>query len=115
MKFGCAIAALCDKRRPRSIISVPSGKGKSRIIAAAVALAARYDGVRNFAIVYSSELLKSVDTRSYQMLGSLLMINIKQVVFDQSVGLRNQIDQDRFLLIDEADFVLIDGLQTVQN
>ena len=89
VQFGCAVAALCDKRRPRSIISVPSGKGKSRIIAAAVALAARYVGVQNFTIVYSSELLKSVDTMAYDMLGSLLKIQIKQVVFDKAVGLKN--------------------------
>ena len=60
-QFACAVAGLCEKRRRRNIISVPSGKGKSRIIAAAVVLAARYDGVANFSIVYSSDLLKSVD------------------------------------------------------
>ena len=91
-QFGCAIAGLCDKRRRRNIISVPSGKGKSRIIAAAVVLAARYDGVSNFSIVYSSELLKSVDCHKYELLEALLKVNISQVVFDQAQGLRHQVD-----------------------
>ena len=43
VQFGCAVAALCDKKKTRNIISVPSGKGKSRIIAAVVALAAHQD------------------------------------------------------------------------
>ena len=57
-QFGCAVAALCDKRKPRTMISVPTGKGKSRVIAAVVALAASYDEEKDFTIVYSSDLLK---------------------------------------------------------
>ena len=64
-QFGCAVAALCDKKQPRSIISVPSGKGKSRVIASIVALAAYQDSVKDFTIVYSSDLLKSVDSLAY--------------------------------------------------
>ena len=39
-QYGCAVAALYKTQNSRSIISVPTGKGKSRIIAAVVALAA---------------------------------------------------------------------------
>ena len=80
-QFGCAVAALCDKRKPRTIISVPTGKGKSRVIAAVVALA-NYDGEKAFTIVYSSELLKSVDCKKYELLEQLLKVEITQVVFD---------------------------------
>ena len=104
---------MCDKKKPRNIISVPSGKGKSRIIAAVVALAAHQDSVNDFTIVYSSELLKSVDSHAYEVLRGFLNLNIKQVVFDKAKGLQTQVDPASFLLIDEADFVLIDGLQTV--
>ena len=55
-------------------------------------LAARYDGVSNFSIVYSSELLKSVDCHKYELLEALLKVNISQVVFDQAQGLRHQVD-----------------------
>ena len=49
------------------------------------------------------------------MLGGFLNLNIKQVVFNKTEGLQSQVDQASFLLIDEADYVLIDGLQTVSN
>ena len=71
-QFGCAVAALCDKRKPRSIISIPTGKGKSRVIAAVIALAVTYDDEKAFTIVYSSELLKSVDCKKYELLAQLL-------------------------------------------
>ena len=56
-----------------------------------------------------------MDRDKYEQLASLLKVQIQQVVFDRTVGLRNQVPRESFLLIDEADFVLIDGLQTVVN
>ena len=91
------------------MLSIPTGKGKSRVIAAVIALAARYDAVSSFTIVYSSELLKSVDTAKYEHLGELLKINVQQVVFDLQLGLKDRVAEDNFLLIDEADFILLDG------
>ena len=57
-QFGCAVGAVIDRKRPRNVISVPSGKGKSRIIAAVIALRAQYYKQPHFTIVYSTELLK---------------------------------------------------------
>ena len=39
--------------------------GKSRIIAAVIALKHLYDRTRNFTIVFTTELLKSVDEQIY--------------------------------------------------
>ena len=114
-QYGCAVAALYKREHSRSIISVPTGKGKSRIIAAVVNLAVLQQMADKFTVVYSSELLKSVDQRNYELLATLLRVEIQQVVFDKEQGLENQVEQDRFLLIDEADFILIDNVQTVHN
>ena len=62
---------------------MPTGKGKSRIIAAVIALAAHYDKEKKFTIVYSSELLRSVDYHHYELLANLLHVEIQQLVFDQ--------------------------------
>ena len=40
-QYGIAVGAICNDKMPRSIISVPSGKGKSRIIAAIIAMRAK--------------------------------------------------------------------------
>ena len=40
-QYGIAVAAICNAKRPRSVISVPSGRGKSRIIAAIIAMRAQ--------------------------------------------------------------------------
>ena len=37
-QFACAVAALCDSRYKRTLLSIPPGKGKSRVIAAIIAL-----------------------------------------------------------------------------
>ena len=56
------MAAICDTvRRPRTIIAVPSGKGKSRIMAAIIVLKFDYSKEKHYTILYSSDLLKSVD------------------------------------------------------
>ena len=39
--------------------------GKSRVIAAAIVLKHLYDNTRNFTIVFTTDLLKSVDEKVY--------------------------------------------------
>ena len=42
-------------------------------------------------------------------------MTISQIVFDPTIGLASQVKPSSFLLIDEADFILLDGCQTVVN
>ena len=59
-QYGIGVGAICNVKRPRSIITVPSGKGKSRIIAAIIAMRAKSPKLfkqEHFTIVYSSKLL----------------------------------------------------------
>ena len=72
-QYGCAVGAICDGSRQRCIISVPSGKGKSRIIAAIIAMRAQSNLFKqpHFTIVYSCELLKEMDREKYERLAIL--------------------------------------------
>ena len=60
-QFACAVAALCDSRHRRNFLSIPPGKGKSRVIVAVIVLRNEYSGTKDFTIVFTTELLKSVD------------------------------------------------------
>ena len=42
-QYACAVACVGDPKRARTFLAVPSGQGKSRIIAAVVALKAELD------------------------------------------------------------------------
>ena len=84
-QYGIAVGAICDAKRPRCIICVPSGKGKSRIIAAIIAMRARspyFFKQKHFTIVYSSKLLKLVDCKKYELLAIMCSTEIRQVVFE---------------------------------
>ena len=90
------------------LVSVPSGKGKSRIIAAIIALQADFKAVNNFTIVYSNEILKSANEKKYKNLATILNKSIEQVVFEAGVTLQSKVDRGSYVLIDEADFILLD-------
>ena len=107
-QYGCAVAATCQ-RKPRSIVAVPPGKGKSRIIAALIALKYDFSKDKRFTILYSSELLKSADEAKFRHLEKLLYKSeIHQVVFNPDVPIREQVDETTFLLVDEADTIFLD-------
>lgn len=97
------------------LLSVPSGKGKSRIIAAIIALQAEFNDRQHFTIVYSSRLLMSANEKRYKQLAITLGKPIEQIVFDPSVPLQEQLDGDSYVLIDEADHILLDKLATLDN
>ena len=67
-QFAAAIAALCSPKSKRQFLTVPSGMGKSRIIAAVLALKNMMEGTQHFTIVFTTSLLKSVDQKVYNIL-----------------------------------------------
>ena len=106
---------MCDRKHKRNFLSIPPGKGKSRVIAAVIVLMNEYSATRDFTIVFTTELLKSVDQRVYEILSNLLDINIEQVVFDKRAILEGQLRRDSFILIDEADQILLDHAETLPH
>ena len=115
-QYGIAVGAICNDKMPRSIISVPSGKGKSRIIAAIIAMRAK-SGLftqKHFTVVYSSELLQKVDFEKYVLLAIIYDVEIRQVVFEGG-ALDTVVDKESCVLIDEADTVLLDHAATLPN
>ena len=90
------------------LVSVPSGKGKSRIIAAIIALQADFKAVDHFTIVYSNEILKSANEKKYKNLATILNKSIEQVVFEAGVTLQSKVYRNSYVLVDEADFILLD-------
>ena len=115
IQYACAVAAVSNRSRPRVIVQIPSGRGKSRVMAAVIALKARQLVSPKFAIVFSSELLRDVDGGKYEQLAELLDVHISLVVFDPEKAVTDQIDSDFFLLIDEADQVLLDHATRFYN
>ena len=114
-QYGCAVAATCE-RKPRTIVAVPPGKGKSRIIAAIIALKYDFSKDKRFTILYSSELLKSADQAKFNLLQRLLINSeIHQVVFNPAVPFRDQVDETTFLLVDEADTIFLDNAVVPAN
>ena len=86
-QFAAAVAALCDKKSKRQFITVPSGMGKSRIIAAVLALKSMMHDTKHFTIVFTTALLKSVDQKVYNVLQRLLDIELELVVFNSDMPL----------------------------
>lgn len=82
--------------------------GKSRVIAAAIVLKHLYDKTRSFTIVFTTDLLKSVDEKVYTQLRTLLAIEVALVVYSPKVLLAGQIGKG-FVIIDEADQILLDN------
>ena len=77
--------------------------GKSRIIAAVLVLKHEYDRTNKFTIVFTTDLLKSVDERVYTQLKGLLGLDLDLIVYNSRLLLESQVRKDDFVVIDEAD------------
>ena len=64
--------------------------------------------VDHFTIVYSNEILKSANEKKYKNLATILNKSIEQVVFEAGVTLQSKVYWNSYVLIDEADFILLD-------
>ena len=105
-QFAVAVAAVCNdaKKNKRQFVSVPSGMGKSRIILAAIALRKLFYSTNFFTVVFTSELLKSVDAKSYELAAVALGIDLNMIVYKSEQTLESQIRSNTdYVVIDEAD------------
>ena len=82
--------------------------GKSRIIATIVVLHNEFGGNERFSIVFPNKLLRSVEEDKYRTLKTLLAAEIDLIVSDDSTALAGKVHTESFVLIDEADQVLLD-------
>ena len=89
--------------------------GKSRIIAAVLVLKHEYDRTNKFTIVFTTDLLKSVDERVYTQLKGLLGLDLDLVVYNSRLLLESQVRKDDFVVIDEADQILLDYQESLPN
>ena len=115
-QIGCAVAMIMHQSK-RVFLTVPSGKGKLRIIAALIALStlARKE-IKHFTIVFTSALLMSVDEQTYKDMGTILDVTVNMIVYDPHQTLDAQIaNEDSAVLLDEADHVLLDNAATLTN
>ena len=85
------MAAIHDAKSKRQVLSVPSGMGKSRIIAAVLAMKSLFDGVNSFTVVFTTQLLKQADDRMLTMLAALIEADLKLVVHDASKVLASEL------------------------
>ena len=76
---------MCDPDNQRKFISVPTGMGKSRIIAAVVVVKHLFARTWDFTIVFTTPLLKQADESIYLHLKTMLKLNLKLVVFNPSI------------------------------
>ena len=90
--------------------------GKSRIILAAIALRKLFYGTNYFTVVFTSELLKSVDASSYELAATALGIQLNMIAYRHDKTLSSQIRSDTdYVVIDEADRILLDFHESLPN
>ena len=107
-QFAAAVASLYIKDQ-RVLLSVPPGKGKSRILAVILIIKFTLSPLMKFTIVFASEFGKSVDCKKYQQVADFYQINLNMVVFQPGVPIENQVREYDFVLMDEADEILLDN------
>ena len=113
-QFAAAIAAVYDDSH-RQFLSVPSGMGKSRIIAAVIALQNLYRQITQFTVVFTSELLKRASASFYEEIASVLDLELDLKVYNPRWSLDGLVKPGYYAVIDEADVVLLDHAETLTN
>ena len=82
-QIACAIAVLTNNAKHKRIfLTIPPGKGKSRVIAALIAYKAAFEEWKKFTILFSDAKLKEVDEHVYQKLNAWYDLAIELKVFD---------------------------------
>ena len=82
-QFAAAIAAVYDDSH-RQFLSVPSGMGKSRIIAAVIALQNIIREIRLFTVVFTTELLKRASQAYYEKIAHVLDLELTLAVYGKT-------------------------------
>ena len=113
-QFAAAIAAVYDDSH-RQFLSVPSGMGKSRIIAAVIALQSICRNMTLFTVVFTTKLLKQASQAYYEKIAAVLGLTLNLRVYDPRLSLDGLVLPGHYAVVDEADVVLLDHAQTLTN
>ena len=113
-QFAAAIAAVYDDSH-RQFLSVPSGMGKSRIIAAVIALQSICRNMTLFTVVFTTKLLKQASQAYYEKIAAVLGLTLNLRVYDPRLSLDGLVLPGHYAVVDEADEVLLDHAQTLTN
>ena len=93
----------------RILLTIPPGKGKSRVVCAIATLFKKVrKSVNRIFICFSSDILHETDKQVYASLNQLHDIEIKLVVGMKNVA--EQIGPEDLLILDEADYHLFDDV-----
>ena len=65
--------------------------------------------------MYTTALLKGVDERVYSHLRGLLGLNLDLIVYNSELLLESQVREGDYVVIDEADQILLDHQETLPN
>ena len=106
-QFACAIIAhMLFTHHKKILLSIPPGKGKSRVVCALAALFASYrKTITKIFICFTSEILLETDKEIYDHLNDSSPIKIVRVV-----GLDSVTDSNALVILDEADHHVFDVL-----
>ena len=113
-QFACAVAAVYADSK-RQFLSVPSGMGKSRIIAAVIALQSMCRGIDRFTVVFTSELLRRASEGFYKEVAAVLGVELDLQVYGPKSRLDGLVKEGYYAVIDEADLVLLDHAEHLTN
>ena len=91
-QMACVIGAVRCKGKGRVFLTIPPGKGKSRVIAGIIAYKSKFENCKKFTIMFSSELLKGVDEKVYQHIQNVFSVSINLVVYNPKVTFGGQTD-----------------------
>ena len=89
--------------------------GKSRIIAAVIALQNICRSITCFTVVFTSELLKRASQAYYEKIAAVLGLTLNLRVYDPRLSLDGLVLPGHYAVVDEADVVLLDHAQTLTN
>lgn len=113
-QFAAAIAAVRDDSC-RQFLSVPSGMGKSRIIAAVIVLQNLCRSITCFTVVFTTKLLKQASQAYYEKIAAVLGLTLKLMVYDPNFSLDGIVLPGHYAIVDEADAILLDHAETLTN
>ena len=112
-QFACAAYIHNTLRvRERVLLTMPPGKGKSRIILSLLLVYQSHPNQKywdRFVIVFTHQELLNADRDMYEQMAQTWGIEIKLLVFNVEI-LQNEINSQDFVIYDEADFVFLDKL-----
>ena len=89
--------------------------GKSRIIIAAIALKKLFHATNSFTVVFTTNLLRSADKDVFELAAEALGVDLQLVVYSADGKLEGQVRENDYVVIDEADEILLDHCESLPH